>query len=897
MTALLPVCPLCNSGVKSYGDFLCCGSLTCGWSESSQVYVKHLSLDYFTKDQGQPCQQGEAASRTGCIPSTPQVPNAGPSPVRRSEPEQSAGGWDSFGGGESYSDPISALSDSDVIKASKRKPLELPTHKGVDDVYIADAWNDVSRLWPEMAATITRIGEYDPKTVPKGVEPPNAFVDPFTGVLAIKPGAVLEPETLWHELVHMDQRIRGTLKPRNEMEPDAFNDLEVEARQRAKQGQIAVDKLRQSKADISGEQSSFLEGNHDAPFTPDDETKLDAEAEKKAGSILSAVASLPGKAIPQSVKNAAVRVKAFATRMLAKRYGEKWAGIILKVAAISAPIPAPGSQPIAIAGALIIAESVRAWNKVRGNKAMDREMTRGEIVAAAKELLAEIEKQLQAASGEKNVGSYSIKSEGQPCEQGERATITGCIPADPQQPQVDPSPVSREQAAAVPLKFTSFDDGDRWGAANYQEWMDNLDTPTKKALAQYVSESSRMNGVLRGAEKYTSDKMAVKVTEERVPLIDAALASHPIPETVQAWRGVKTADGWDWSSMVGKTWTDEGYFSSSVNRTEAEAHADPAKYPGGAMLRVTIPKGTPGAYLGGDGGWSSEMELLLGRGLQYKVTAVHEPGSPKNPFPKEGWKAFRVVDVEVVPAETPTSSKKTLFGYRMKGEGQPCEQGEAASKTGCIPADPKMPNVESPSIRTSRENEDRIAAYKSTGVRFLAGSPPETNKIVWTVRNSVTDNDIHTLLNYTGGEYVRINANMRNAYPNFSELDEKTAKEVAEIEASIDAAPALDKPTMVYRGIKVDADEKKRIIEAAKKSIADGIDFQLPSITSATFDPNMIGAFAGGNGVVFNIVATKGIPVRPLSAAKHEEEFIISSKAKYRVVGADDSIVWLEQLS
>lgn len=119
------------------------------------------------------------------------------------------------------------------------------------------------------------------------------------------------------------------------------------------------------------------------------------EAEQKAQSILSAIASLSGRIIPQRMKNAAKRVKDKVVGAMTARYGERATGLILKVAALSAPVPVPGSQPIAIVTSLVIAEAILAYKKLRGGKAMEQELSEEEIHQAAEELVVMIQAELQ----------------------------------------------------------------------------------------------------------------------------------------------------------------------------------------------------------------------------------------------------------------------------------------------------------------------------------------------------------------------------------------------------------------------------------------------------------------------------------------------------------------------
>jgi hypothetical protein len=170
-------------------------------------------------------------------------PEALPHHPSRKEPS----GWGDIGGDETYDEPKASMSDADMDNARKREPLPIPNKKGGGYEIVQEAWDDVSKLWPEMAEKVTKITTYSLAQVPKGVEPPNAFIDPKTGVLAVHPEKTLTAETLWHELVHIDQHERGILKPRHEMEPDAFNALEQEAIQRAKHSEKLVERMRGGK--------------------------------------------------------------------------------------------------------------------------------------------------------------------------------------------------------------------------------------------------------------------------------------------------------------------------------------------------------------------------------------------------------------------------------------------------------------------------------------------------------------------------------------------------------------------------------------------------------------------------------------------------------------------------
>ncbi len=66
--------------------------------------------------------------------------------------------------------------------------------------------------------------------------------------------------------------------------------------------------------------------------------------------------SLEKAIVPENVRNAVARVKNWLMGKLKARYGDRAAGIIAKVALLSAPVPIPGSQPLAVALSLLVAE-------------------------------------------------------------------------------------------------------------------------------------------------------------------------------------------------------------------------------------------------------------------------------------------------------------------------------------------------------------------------------------------------------------------------------------------------------------------------------------------------------------------------------------------------------------
>jgi C-terminal domain on Strawberry notch homologue len=108
---------------------------------------------------------------------------------------------------------LSLAVPSGVSIATKREVLPIPPHPGVAENRLREAWAIVSRIWPSMAAKVTRFEE--------GPGPALASINPKTGVLSIRAGSILDPVVLWHELVHVEQADAGDDRPTPQREREA----------------------------------------------------------------------------------------------------------------------------------------------------------------------------------------------------------------------------------------------------------------------------------------------------------------------------------------------------------------------------------------------------------------------------------------------------------------------------------------------------------------------------------------------------------------------------------------------------------------------------------------------------------------------------------------------------
>lgn len=180
---------------------------------------------------------------------------------------------------------------------------------------------------------------------------------------------------------------------------------------------------------------------------PSSVQELEIQSQSGIKRLWSAITRLPGKLIPGPVKRAVSKLKTKAVEWLKRRYGERVAGLIIKAAIISAPIPLPGTQPLTIAVSLLVAESARLVGFIHGEK--DLGLSMEEIFKASKQWLAVLERSLKKHVNVKAMSAYGETSGGAlvrpprlksliyrtkeiakgTCEQGERSDLTGCTPA------------------------------------------------------------------------------------------------------------------------------------------------------------------------------------------------------------------------------------------------------------------------------------------------------------------------------------------------------------------------------------------------------------------------------------------------------------------------------------
>ena len=107
------------------------------------------------------------------------------------------------------------------------------------------------------------------------------------------------------------------------------------------------------------------------------------------------------------------------------------------------------------------------------------------------------------------------------------------------------------------------------------------------------------------------------IIKDRIAQIDSAIDKFSLKEDIIVYRGTDNRYYSDWET--GDVKTIDAYISSAVTKEEAEAYYKRVDLEP-VMLEISVRKGTKSFYVGENNPeYGSEDELLLGRGLKYKV--------------------------------------------------------------------------------------------------------------------------------------------------------------------------------------------------------------------------------------------------------------------------------------
>lgn len=158
-------------------------------------------------------------------------------------------------------------------------------------------------------------------------------------------------------------------------------------------------------------------------------------------------------------------------------------------------------------------------------------------------------------------------------------------------------------------RFGSESEAMAWGESLHQAET----TPEEyRALRDYKGSARDINARLEGKTLFQSDQNAA---DRAIPELDSYLEKNKLPESVVVYRGV-SGDQYSEDS-VGKEFSQVGFMSTSC--VERIGVTWGYHYDKSAILELSVPKGTPAAFLDTIS-YRGESEILLARGLKFKIT-------------------------------------------------------------------------------------------------------------------------------------------------------------------------------------------------------------------------------------------------------------------------------------
>lgn len=175
--------------------------------------------------------------------------------------------------------------------------------------------------------------------------------------------------------------------------------------------------------------------------------------------------------------------------------------------------------------------------------------------------------------------------------------------------------------------------GDAWGKENYSDWSNKLTTDQLADVNDYMRGGyTAINSYLISNGPVNNPDAAL---DAKVSNIENALKSKPMPSNLTVYRRAGAPEfGLELSSpgynfnleanvnafkekWEGQTLTYPNFVSTSIGSVNMSAFAARK-----IVLRINIPKGSPGAYLSAVPGYGGEYEVLLNRGSKFKVNKV-----------------------------------------------------------------------------------------------------------------------------------------------------------------------------------------------------------------------------------------------------------------------------------
>lgn len=223
----------------------------------------------------------------------------------------------------------------------------------------------------------------------------------------------------------------------------------------------------------------------------------------------------------------------------------------------------------------------------------------------------------------------------------------------------------------------------------------------------------------------------------------------------------------------------------------------------------------------------------------------------------------------------------------MKKGGRESVQSQTDRLVGLLPAEGsiRQQSIEAPAALTQNGEQwyEQMSAKERSAVRNYS---------------SLTDRPINQYLNRTRGVIeaeamlTLISHNTHDEEGN--ELGERTeqtlASSIQTMDRALEAAPKLDEPHVVYRGMTLPDDKDPE--EWARSTFPVGKNVVLPNFASASADPLIAQGFTRTHGVIMEIVTSQGAYMDDFSdyggdVLFGEKEVLLKRNTRLRIVGIE----------
>ncbi len=188
------------------------------------------------------------------------------------------------------------------------------------------------------------------------------------------------------------------------------------------------------------------------------------------------------------------------------------------------------------------------------------------------------------------------------------------------QPRDDHGRFGSGGAGEATKTFDSTKDANKWAKENVKR-SEALTTHENNAVQDYRRQGHLdINHLLRNGSHASITGKRLENAQAATVRLDSAIAKSTVEKAVIVQRGMTSDAKWD-QSMVGRTVSDKGFTSTTLDKTIAVSFARSADQKLGdrsTIVEIHVPAGSKGLYLKE----RHESELLLPRGSRFKIVEI-----------------------------------------------------------------------------------------------------------------------------------------------------------------------------------------------------------------------------------------------------------------------------------